>query len=278
MSTKANKRTPLLWACGWGREVLPLAGRLLVITLAVIVMGLMFSALQAIKTDVLRVAVSAVVALGMALLYLTEGLNRGGRDAFYSRQVMRLTQAGKPVEAVERARCFHPLKAGAACLLVFALPLALGVYLAVTAKPYTYALQDLPQWLTYSYGNRQDVMAPLATYLQPVGTTAVDWVRVFVRVFVMPFVNFFSDPQRMSATIDRVTPLCLLCYPLAFMAGYLCGPKAQARLEARQKRAKKAAVRKQKKHSLTAELLGESNVPHYGHAREEDKPKKKELV
>ena len=42
------------------------------------------------------------------------------------------------------------------CLIVFGIPLALGAYLAATAEPYTYALQDLPSWLTGTYGARED--------------------------------------------------------------------------------------------------------------------------
>ena len=32
------------------------------------------------------------------------------------------------------------------------------------------------------------------------------------------------------------------------------------------------------KSNLAAELVGDANAPHYGHQRESDKPKKKELI
>lgn len=280
MSTKAGgkKGAPLRRAGSWRSETPGVALRLLVITVAVIVMGLMFSALQMLDILWLRSIISLLIAAGMALFYYAEGVSRGARDAGNSRQIARLERAGKAVEAREDASCYHPLKALAACALVFAIPLACAVYLALTGEAYTYALQDLPTWLTGSYGARQDVMAPLAAYTQTAGLSLTDGVRVFVRLFVLIFVNLFADPQRMSLTIDRIAPVCMLLYPAAFMIGYLRGPAANAKLETQNRKAKKAAVRRQRKSSLAAELVGDSNAPHYGHKRDSDRPKKKELI
>ena len=237
MATKADKRTdrkkraPLRRAKNWKREIPALAGKLLMITVVVVVLGLMFSALQMIKNTLLRDGISLLIASGLVLLFYSEGLNRGARDAGESRQLAKLERNGIAVEAREDAACYHPFKALGACALVFILPLLCAVFLALTAKEYTYSLQDLPSWLTGSYGARQDVMAPLTAYMQNAGATIVDWVRVFVRLFVLIFVNLFPDPQRMSAAIDRIAPLCMLIYPLAFMTGYLRGPAANEKME-----------------------------------------------
>ena len=212
------------------------------------------------------------------MLFYSEGLNKGARDASESRQLAKLEKSGIAIEAREDAACYHPLKALCGCAAVFILPLLCAVFLALTAEEYTYSLQDLPTWLTNSYGSRQDVMAPLSAYMQSAGTSIVDWVRVFVRLFVLLFVNLFEDPQRMSAAIDRIAPLCMLLYPAAYMIGYLRGPAANDKMETQNRKAKKVAVRKQKKSSLAAELVGDANAPHYGHQRESDKPKKKELI
>lgn len=288
MATKADrkadkrpdgkKRAPLRRAKNWKGEIPALAGKLLLITVLVVVLGLMFSALQMIRNALLRDGLSLLIASGLVLLFYSEGLNKGARDAGESRQLAKLEKNGIAIDAREDAACYHPCKALCACALVFILPLLCAVFLALTTKEYTYTLQDLPSWLTGSYGARQDVMAPLAAYMQSAGATLVDWVRVFVRLFVLIFVNLFPDPQRMSATIDRIAPLCMLIYPLAFMIGYLRGPAANDKVETQNRKAKKVAVRKQKKSNLAAELVGDANAPHYGHQRESDKPKKKELI
>jgi len=106
----------------------------------------------------------------------------------------------------------------------------------------------------------------------------MDWLRVVVRLFVLAFVGLFKDPQRMSHTIDLLAPLFIAAYPLAYTLGYLRGPAENAKLEKMNKKAKKIAVRKQQKSNLVNELLGENSVPHYGHKRDQDKPKKKELI
>ena len=273
-----QQRAPLRRAKNWRAEAPAIAGKLLLITVAVVVLGLMFSALQMIENTLLRDGLSLLIASGMALLFYAEGMNKGTRDAGESRQLARLQKAGNPIEAREDAACYHPLKALTACAMVFIIPLLCAIFLALTVKEYTYSLQDLPAWLTGSYGARQDVMAPLSAYMQNTGATAQDWIRVFVRLFVLIFVNLFPDPQRMSATIDRVAPLLMLVYPLAFMIGYLRGPAANDKLESQHRKAKKVAVRKQKKSNLAAELVGDANAPHYGQQRESDKPKKKELI
>ena len=140
MATKADKRTdrkkraPLRRAKNWKREIPALAGRLLMITVVVVVLGLMFSALQMIKNTLLRDGISLLIASGLVLLFYSEGLNRGARDAGESRQLAKLERNGIAAEAREDAACYHPLKALGACALVFILPLLCAVFLALTAK------------------------------------------------------------------------------------------------------------------------------------------------
>ena len=162
----AKKKKPLRRAKHWGARVWPMAGRMAVILVAVAVMGLMFSALQAVSSIVLRDIISLAILSGILLMMYSEGLTRGVADADASHAADRLEKLGRPLTRKEESACYQPMKALCACLVVFAVPLALSLYLAATAKPYTYALQDLPAWLTGTYGAREDVMAPLAAYAQ----------------------------------------------------------------------------------------------------------------
>ena len=162
----AKKKKPLRRAKHWGARVWPMAGRMAVILVAVAVMGLMFSALQVVSSIVLRDIISLAILSGILLMMYSEGLTRGVADADASHAADRLEKLGRPLTRKEESACYQPMKALCACLVVFAVPLALSLYLAATAKPYTYALQDLPAWLTGTYGAREDVMAPLAAYAQ----------------------------------------------------------------------------------------------------------------
>ena len=194
----------------WGARVWPMAGRMAVILVAVAVMGLMFSALQAVSSIVLRDIISLAILSGILLMMYSEGLTRGVADADASHAADRLEKLGRPLTRKEESACSQPMKALCACLVVFAVPLALSLYLAATAKPYTYALQDLPAWLTGTYGAREDVMAPLAAYAQSATFTLRDGIRLVVRLAVLIYINLFSDPQTMAQMIDRLSPLMVM--------------------------------------------------------------------
>ena len=272
---KKSKKKPLRRAQHWQSRVLPMAGKLIVPLIAIIVLGLMFSALQAVN-QALRVILAVAIIAGMLLFLFSEGLNHGAEDAAASRSYVSLSAKGLKMEAKDDAMCYHPLKALCAVMLVFIVPLMLSVYIAATAEAYTYTLQDLPTWLTESYGARADVMDPLGAYGVQQPMTVHDWVRLAVRLFVMNYINLFDDPLTMSYAIDRLSPLFILTYPILYMIGYLRGPASNRKLEKMNRRAKKVAVRKAEKKSLAQELTGAQVQVHYGHKKEEHK--RKELI
>lgn len=283
MATKAQKaggkkRAPIRKAKNYMKEAPGIALRMLMYVVVTVVLGLLFSMVQGIETLWLRRGITGIVALTTAFFFFTEGSGRGGADANASRQIAKLEKEGKTITAKEDASCYHPLKAVLGMVLLYALPLALAVILALRTEEYTYTLQDLPLWVTGSYGGREDVMGALGAYAQVSAGTPLEWVRVIVRLFVLIFINLFENPQLAVAAVDRSAPLFILLYPIAFVLGYLRGPSEQAKMEKANKKAKKVAVRKQQRSSLVEELTGNVNAPHYGHKREEDKPKKKELV
>ena len=64
---------------------------------------------------------------------------------------------------------------------------------------------------------------------------------------------------RMRRAIAR-----LAAYPLMFIAGYLLGPKRQSRLAAKERKAKKVAVRRAERRTLAEELTRGGGEVHYG--------------
>ena len=148
----------------------------------------------------------------------------------------------------------------------------------LAAKEYTYVLQSLPKWLTQTYGVREDVMGPLGAYGQSAGMAMLDWVRMFVRLFILVFINLFEDPQKMTAMVDRLSPLMVSVLPIAYMVGYLLSPRKAEKIQKLNRRAKKVAVRRAERRKVAPELLGAQNQVHYGHKKEEKARKKKELI
>jgi len=277
-SKAAKKKRPLRRARRWGSQLPPMMGKLLGTLLAVTVMGLMFSALQAIESLILRVSISVAILAGVVLLYMNDGMNKGAADAAASRYYVSAGERGIALEEKDDAACYHPLKALCAAAAVFAIPVALAVIVAFCAKEYTYTMQDLPLWLTDTYGSRADVTAPLGAYSVQQSMGAIDWIRLIVRVPVLLMVNLFPDAQTMSAAIDRLSPLMMLVYPLSYVVGYLLGPRINRKVEKQNRRAKKIAVRKTQKSNLVEELTGARPQVHYGQRKEEDKHKRKELI
>ena len=222
--------------------------------------------------------IAAGTVAGMLFLHVNEGLNQGAEDAASSVSYMQGMEAGRKLGKEAEAACYQPLKAICSALAVYGIPLLMALYVALAAKPYSYVLQDLPLWLTDTYGARSDVMAPLGAYLAREGMTAYDWVRVLVRLPQMMYVMMFSDTLTMSLLIDRLAPLCIASFPMAYVLGYMFGPASNRKLRKQNRRAKKVAVHKAQKSSLAAELTGVQNAVHYGQRREDDKHKRKELI
>ena len=275
--TGKKKQAPIRKAKRYMKEAPDIAARLLLYVVVTVVLGLLLSVIQGVPNAMLRMGMAALLGFAVLAFYFMEGMSRGTSDAMNSRQMAKLEKMDHVVDAREDASCYHPLKAVMGSMMLFAIPLVLAIVLAVNAKPYTYELQDLPSWISGSYGMREDVMAPLGAYTQALTTSVMDWIRIVVRLFMLVFINFFGEIQTSIELIDRLSPLFILLYPIAYVAGYLCGPAQQAKLEKMNRKAKKVAVRKHQKKKLVDELLGNQNVPHYGQ-RAAKSHKKKELI
>ena len=276
--TTKKKKMPIRRAKRWGPAVPGAAGKIIPILILIVVMGLMMTGVQAIEIYFLRALIGALMAFASAFLLYAEGLNRGVADISASRSCAQAEADGRSLTKKEDAACYHPLKGLCVAAAVFCVPLVLALIVALNAKEYTYALQTLPTWLTSTYGGRADVMAPLSAYEQTGGMMLMDWMRLIVRLFVLTMVNLFEDPQKMTAMVDRLSPLMLSLLPAAYMVGYLLAPKRAAKIDKANRRAKKVAVRRAERRKVGPELLGSQNQVHYGHKKEEKARKKKELI
>ena len=276
-SAKKQKK-PIRYAEKWGSAVPATAKRIVPMTILIVVLGFMLTGVQAIEAYWIRAAIGSVTGFAIALLMYFEGVNCGVMDINASRTCAQAAKDGRQLSEKEDAACYHPIKALCAALMVFGLPLVLAVIVALNAKEYTYVIQTLPTWLTSTYGARSDVMGPLAAYSQQGGMMIIDWMRMLVRLFELPLINLFEDPQKMTALIDRLSPLMLSVLPLAYMLGYLVSPRRARKIEKLNRRAKKVAVRRAERRKVGPELLGTQNQVHYGHKKDEKARKKKELI
>lgn len=195
---------------------------------------------------------SVVIALSFVLLEGMEGASRAERNVTTSHMLTtRMKDNGYSPTNKELSTCYAPSKAILAALIAAAVPFALAVIVAINAKPYTYTMQDLPNWLT-SYANREDVMGALVPYTNIGSAAAVDYIRIAVRVFILPFVSLFSAIEENAFMIDRLSPLLTLIMPTAYALGYLAGPSLYEKRMAQNEQAKKAKLKKIKRNKKKA--------------------------
>ncbi len=275
--TKSKKIKPPRQSENWKAKLPAVTGRMLLILAVSVVLGLMLSGLHAAGNRILRVAVTALTYLFLLFLFFNEGMSHGVKDTEISRRVEKQIKNGGSVSPEDDKGCYSPKRMLTATVLVFLVPFLLSVIVAVTSKPYTYQLQDLPSWLTSSYGSRSDILGPLAPYTATVSMTVTDWFRLITRVLSMNFIGFFADTTRQIATIDRLIPFYYLTFILVTMAGYFVSPLRQSKIAKAQRKAKKRAVRKQERSSLAQQLTGGGGDVHYGQ-RQDVKDDKRRLI
>ena len=260
----SKKLPPPRRAKAWHKRIAAQSGRLFLILVATVILGLMFSGLQTIGIFWLAELINAVI-LGLFLfLFFNEGLSAGVRDTDMSRRMEKLEKEGRMVSAQDDALCYSPVRSVVCAVAVLILPFLLAVIVGLLSKPYTYRLQDLPTWLTQNYSVRSDIMGPLGAYMKPVTLDTVDWLRLVARILGMIFVAFFPDPQKQVFIIDRTLPVLFVLYGCAYVIGYLCGPSRYAKLSKQQRKAKRVAQKKAQRRSLAEELTRQGAEVHYG--------------
>ena len=171
----------------------------------------------------------AVIAVSLMIFY-NNGAGRGS-DAVTRGEILYMKkEKGESFSESERKICFHPMK-GFLIGLIGTLPfLAAAVMLAVNTTVQTTASGTLPSWMQV-YIRRSDIGNALVNYTQPEGMNLVDYIRAFVRICIIPFINIigYSDKTGMLI-IERISPLILLLPAASYGTGYITGKKIRTRI------------------------------------------------
>lgn len=246
-----NKKTKLMLAKGYGGAAAKAALGLAGVLFSLIILGLMFSALQGLESVPLRVAITAVGLFSILSFFVIDGVTAGAKDTKQSDFCMRLTKEKKTPEAHALSLCYHPMKPVITCAIVFTVPVLLGLFIAANA------------------GVSQMTQVP----------GPMDWVRLAARLPVMVWLNLFGDPSESMVIIDRMTPLFSLSYPIMYVVGYLLGPQMFERQKKDMRRANKLAARKAGRSKLAEQLTKTGADVHYGEAQTaKHAGKKNELI
>ena len=193
--------------------------------------GFMFTPALVGASAAIRIPViGALVAAGIMLVFV-DGSFRGERDSAMSEMLDKHSAKGDyKASEKELAKRYSPPK-GILGALLGGLPLLLiALYVALTAQPYAYSLQDLPSWLN-SYMSRPEiggaVQYPTAG---PAPVALTDYLRVGVRFMLFPYVGLFGTmSDALSLMFYRISPLFAMILPVSSAVGYLFGPRRRAK-------------------------------------------------
>lgn len=211
--------------------------------------GFMFIPALMGASDIIRLAVvGLLVAAGMMLMFM-DGSYRGERDCAMGETLDKLEKKGSyKASDAEQAKRFSRMKGVLAALAGAAPIVLLAAYVAITAKPYVYTLQDLPGWLG-AYTHRPEVGGALG-YLQDATAvaTVTDYLRIAVRFVLFPFVGLFGTmTDATSLLFDRISPLLALIMPAITAIGYQFGPRRHAKTQKQIEEAKSKPRKRLKK-------------------------------
>ena len=230
-----------------GRPLLAIAGRTVGTIVLVAVLGLLLQTFATIGNLFVRAVIACAVIVACFWMQLVSGGEQGERDVTFGSMLQKRMADGYVPTAEERAKCYAPLRALLGALLG-ALPFVLcALVVAAVAQPYTYALQDMPSWMS-AYAYRADVYAPLNYYSELGGATLPDYLRIVVRacnmIYLLPFGN---SVMYYAFQIDRLGPVLLLILPLGYALGYLRGHALHVNRLAYNAQAKAATLKKIKR-------------------------------
>lgn len=229
------------------KNVLAMAGRVAGSIILVAVVGLLLQVISMIGNAFFRTLLACAVIAGCFLMQFSSGGGQGERDVTFGYMLGKRTLEGYQPTKDELAKCYNPLKGFLGMLLGAAPFVICAIVVAVAAKPYTYALQDLPSWVG-AYDYRADIAKPLQYYAVAAGAGIADYLRILVRACNMLYLLPLGDAvSAYSFTIDRLGPVLLLILPLGFALGYLRGPALHKKRIEYNEQAKKAQLKKIKR-------------------------------
>jgi len=199
---------------------------------------------------------SAVILLVLFILF-NNGSNHGSDAVARGEIIYQKEQDGKPYSESEKKICFHPLK-GYITGFLGTLPLfIIAVIFAFTTTIMLTGAGALPSWMQ-AYTRRDDISKALISYLQPEGMALTDYLRIVIRICLLPFVNLIGTQNPHGLLIlEKLSPVILLLPAISYGTGYIFGQKVRTKVhtmisENNRKRKKREIRARKKRAGLTS--------------------------
>ena len=199
--------------------------------------------------DILRIGLNAAVVLVVLMLFFNFGSNLGAEAVSRGEILWQKQEKGQSFSESERNLCFHPLKGYLIAFLGILLFLIAAIIFACITNIQTTDSGALPGWMQ-SYLRRGDVSNALVNYTEPEGMHFADYLRAFIRICILPFVNLVGHSNKTGMlTLERISPLILLLPVAAYGTGYISGKSIRTRIHTAISENEKKRIRRDKRKS-----------------------------
>lgn len=235
------------------KSILVFFGSLLLVAF----MCFLVSATTAAASFFIRLLINLVMILLILFIFFNSGASQGTEAVTRGEILHQRREKGMTYTEAEKKMCFHKGK-GFLYAFLGTLPLLIAaVILAFVTEIQTTDSGTLPSWIQ-GYLNRDEIGSALIHYTNPDGLGFIDYLRLIVRISLMPYVNIAGASNHVAVLwVERLSPLFQLLPAISFGIGYLTGTSNRVRIhqaisQSNRERAKRE--RKERKKRLSGEF------------------------
>ncbi len=258
MSNKKNvpKRTkPYLTGAVTDEYTLRNALKFFFMLLLIMFMTFLVCSMTGFQSAVLRIVVNTAVELLVLTVLYSKGADLGEEAVARGEILYQHEQKGVSISKNERMIPYHPAKGFVTGIIGSSILIICAVLLAATAEKQMTGAGVLPSW-TDAFMRRTEFRDAVVQYAQPVSAGFTDFLRIAVRIMMMPFISLAgSENKDLLLLFEKLSPLFVLLPAFAYGAGYMQGPARRSRIhteiaenarkrKVREKRARKARIPK----------------------------------
>lgn len=214
---------------------------------ALMVAFLILGAMMMWNNMVLRVVTNLVLLFGAYTIYWQSGVTAGTEAVNLGEMLYTRQATGRDHDMSELPRAYHPAK-GFLTGLIGSVPIFLcALALALTAQRVLVGAGALPAWLD-TLERREEIGGALLSYHQSDPLVATDYLRLIVRVTIMPIVNIIGGGNKEGLLLaERLSPLLVLMPALCYGVGYIGGVRVRTKIHEDIEAGKRKIRRRQKR-------------------------------
>ncbi len=217
------------------------------ILLITVFMTFIICSMTSFKSVVLRILVNLVIESLVILMFYSKGADFGMDGVSRGEILYNHQERGIQIADSERKIPFNKAKGFIIGLLGASLFLIASLILAFTAKKQMITSGTLPSWMD-AFSRREEIFGALVHYTQGGSMMFTDYLRVFVRLMLMPFISMAGAENRdMLLFIERISPVLVLIPALSYGIGYLQGPARRKNIHTEIARNNKRRISRERK-------------------------------